>query len=331
MSFKGESSRKRLILIAVITVLAASALVMGFSTVFAKNVNLIIDGKEERVVTFSETVGELLKTKEIVLGEDKVVSPAEDTELTEGMDIVISELKTIVLTDGSGEKEVKAVGDTVEEILDYLDIEIDKDDVVTPTIEKEAEDNQRITIERVDKKHYNKVSEIPYETEIVENPEMYEGDSKTIQQGVVGQRIEKIQNTYVNDNLVSIDVIERTDKVEPVKHIVEKGTKKIESPVEGKSVKKVIVMEATAYDPTAGSKTAMGTKARVGAVAVDPKVIPLGTKLYIESMDGFPTYGYAVAEDTGGAIKGNRIDLFYNTNAQALKFGRRNVKVYVLD
>ncbi len=331
MSFKGKSLKKRLILITVITVLAASALIMGFSTVFAKNVNLIIDGKEEHVVTFSETVGELLETKEIVLGEDKVVSPSEDTELTEGMDIVISDLKTIVFTDGGVEKEIKAVGDTVEEILDYLDVEVDNDDVVTPKIEEEVEDDQRVTIERVDKEHYHKVSEIPHETEVVENDEMYEGESKVIQQGSAGQRIEKIQNTYVNDNLVSIDVIESTDKVEPVTHIVEKGTKKVQSPVEGKNVKRVIVMEATAYDPTAGSKTAMGTKARVGAVAVDPRVIPLGTKLYIESMDGFPTYGYAVAEDTGGAIKGNKIDLFYNTHAQALKFGRRNVKVYVLD
>ena len=75
----------------------------------------------------------------------------------------------------------------------------------------------------------------------------------------------------------------------------------------------------------------MGTRARVGAVAVDPRVIPLGSKLYIESMDGFASYGYATAEDTGGAIKGNRIDLFYSTSSQARNFGRRNVKVYVLD
>ena len=136
--------------------------------------------------------------------------------------------------------------------------------------------------------------------------------------------------------MVSIDIINSVVSQEPVNAIVEKGTKDKpkedqSASLQGRNVKKVIVMQATAYDPTAGSKTAMGTRARVGAVAVDPRVIPLGSKLYIESMDGFPTYGYAVAEDTGGAIKGNRIDLFYSTNAQANKFGRRNVKVYVLD
>ena len=68
----------------------------------------------------------------------------------------------------------------------------------------------------------------------------------------------------------------------------------------------------------------MGTRLRYGVVAVDPRVIPLGTKLYIEG------YGYAVAEDTGGAIKGNRIDLCYTDRAKAEAFGRRNVKVYIL-
>ena len=72
-------------------------------------------------------------------------------------------------------------------------------------------------------------------------------------------------------------------------------------------------------------------KAQYGVVAVDPSVIPLGTKLYIEAVDGSWTYGYAVAGDTGGAIKGNRIDLFFNSNAEAMSFGRRQAKVYVLN
>ena len=92
---------------------------------------------------------------------------------------------------------------------------------------------------------------------------------------------------------------------------------------------KVLVMNATSYtnDPSENGgygTTRLGTPLRYGVVAVDPKVIPLGTKLYIEG------YGYAVAEDTGGAIKGNRIDLCFTSRAQADNFGRRNVKVYIL-
>jgi 3D (Asp-Asp-Asp) domain-containing protein len=86
-------------------------------------------------------------------------------------------------------------------------------------------------------------------------------------------------------------------------------------------------MSASAYDPNprgGTGRTSLGHRAKFGHVAVDPKVIPLGSLLYIEG------YGFALASDTGGAIKGNRIDLCYNSRAQAFQFGRRKVKVHVL-
>ena len=69
----------------------------------------------------------------------------------------------------------------------------------------------------------------------------------------------------------------------------------------------------------------------MGAIAVDPNVIPLGSKLYIVSADGEYLYGYCVAEDTGGAIKGNTVDLYYNTYDECIQFGRRDVLVYVIE
>lgn len=93
------------------------------------------------------------------------------------------------------------------------------------------------------------------------------------------------------------------------------------------------VMRATAYnnqDPGCGPNTATGTLCRVGAIAVDPKVIPYGTRMYIVSNDGLYIYGIAVAEDCGGAIKGDRIDLYFDTVAECNRFGRRNCTVYFL-
>ena len=87
-------------------------------------------------------------------------------------------------------------------------------------------------------------------------------------------------------------------------------------------------MEATAYLPTDGSPeglTAMGIPAARGVVAVDPRVIPLGSRVYI------PGYGIAIAADTGGAIRGERIDLCMETYSECMNFGRRDVQVYVLD
>lgn len=89
-----------------------------------------------------------------------------------------------------------------------------------------------------------------------------------------------------------------------------------------------LTMEATAYttqDPGCGLYTARGNRLRKGLVAVDPRVIPLGTRLYI------PGYGYAVADDTGGAIKGHKIDLAYESRSEALQFGRRMIEVYILE
>ena len=93
-----------------------------------------------------------------------------------------------------------------------------------------------------------------------------------------------------------------------------------------------LVLEATAYDPGPGScgkyadgYTAIGVRATRGVAAVDPKVIPLGTRLYVDG------YGYAVAADVGSAIKGQRIDLCFDTEREALAFGRKTVIAYVLE
>lgn len=88
-------------------------------------------------------------------------------------------------------------------------------------------------------------------------------------------------------------------------------------------------VEATAY--TGGGITATGTSARYGAIAVDPTVIPYGTKMYIVSDDGKWIYGVATAEDCGGAIKGHIIDLYFDDYSTCIQFGRRNCTIYILD
>jgi len=87
-------------------------------------------------------------------------------------------------------------------------------------------------------------------------------------------------------------------------------------------------VEASGYAPGAGGadhRTATGAAAVRGVIAVDPKVIPMGTRVYV------PGYGYAVAADTGGAIHGNTIDLCFGNNAQARVWGRQMVTIIILD
>ncbi len=119
------------------------------------------------------------------------------------------------------------------------------------------------------------------------------------------------------------DGIVTEDLMRMLKHYSKQSANEIPS-----RYKRMMQMEATAYtsqDPGCGLYTARGTLLRKGLVAVDPRVIPLGTRLYI------PGYGPAIADDTGGAIIGNRIDLAYESRADALQFGRRMITVYILD
>lgn len=188
---------------------------------------------------------------------------------------------------------------------------------------------------------------IPYETELVYNSNVLEGTNNLLQEGIEGKRKTIYKEIYTKQGLLA-DKELKTDEVyiEPVNEIVEVGTKipyqTITTSRGTERYKKSMVFTATAYDlsyescgKNPGDKyyglTYSGTQARPGVVAVDPNVIPLGTKMYIESLDGWPDYGYAVAEDIGGAIKGNRIDLFMSDRQTALNFGMRNVKIYILE
>ncbi|MDD4600598.1 hypothetical protein SDC9_37322 [bioreactor metagenome] len=87
----------------------------------------------------------------------------------------------------------------------------------------------------------------------------------------------------------------------------------------------VIASAYTAYDDGTTGYTYRGNLLRKGLIAVDPSVIPLGTRVYI------PGYGLAIADDIGGAIKGNKIDLAFESRSEALQFGRQRMTIYILE
>lgn len=183
--------------------------------------------------------------------------------------------------------------------------------------------------------------EIDFEIAYVSCDDHYLGEEEVVQEGVKGLKKVTTTTKVVDGKPVDVVISEEVVK-EPVNQIVEVGTK--EKPVDtevatdfksesGFSYKKVLTIDATAYCPCskccgkwANGVTATGLKAGYGVAAVDPKVIPLGTKLYVEG------YGYCIAADTGGAIKGNRIDLCYNSHSAALAsgYGHTATKVYIL-
>lgn len=190
-----------------------------------------------------------------------------------------------------------------------------------------------ITLDRVTGDQVVETVSIDYDTKKVETDELYVGETKVSQKGEKGEKKNTYEVTYVNGEETDRELISSEVTKEPVEKIVLVGTKVksafLASSTAPKNYKKVISMTATAY--SAGGYTASGLPAQWGVVAVDPKVIPLGTRVYVETPDGRYIYGEAVAADTGGAIKGYKIDICVNTRKEAYAFGRRAVNVYILD
>lgn len=161
------------------------------------------------------------------------------------------------------------------------------------------------------------------------------GCKKVVQKGKNGVMVKTITKTYATETNELLSTTQQKKIVRKAKNkVVVTGTRRVVSKINrGASrldnVKKKIVMSATAYTHT-GNRTASGRVAKVGHVAVDPRVIPLGSLLYIKSNDGGKDYGFCIAADTGGAIKGKRVDLFFNTRRECINFGRRKVTVLVL-
>lgn len=185
---------------------------------------------------------------------------------------------------------------------------------------------------------------VEHDKKIVYNDKQYVGYEQVVQKGSDGMKKSVYQECYVDGTMVSKSLEEEIVYIDPVDEVIEVGTKEYEVVASRGSFRYMseLDMVATAYDLSYESTgkypgdpnygiTASGTKAQPGTVSVDPSVIPLGSKLYIASTDGSPDYGYATALDTGGAIKGKRIDLFIGDAAGVSNFGIRQVKVYILE
>lgn len=201
--------------------------------------------------------------------------------------------------------------------------------------------------------YYDKVREVEaFNTVRVANPDLPEGTERVVQEGADGVRtsiyevvwsngtrisrqfVEEVDSTAV-DQIVeygtSAQAVERTDRIASVqKNADGSGTLVFESGAT-LNFSQAKSMTATAYTAGHGGAdytTATGTFVEVGTVAVDKKVIPLGTRMYIVTNDGI-VYGMSVARDTG--VKGNKVDLYYNTYRECIEFGRRSCTVYILE
>ena len=330
-----------------VALLLASSFVVATCCGFAyaaPNVVTITDTESApvQIRTNDTNVGKILSKQGIILNEGDRVNYALTDEVSG--DAVISIVRAVsVNINYMGETKTYLTTETyVDKILAEQGIETDDDDVVTPSLTDEVSEGDTITVVAYDTHNVTVQEEVAYTTTEIENAALAPGERVVVQVGQNGVNEYVYEICYENGAEVSRTLVKDAILSNPVEEIVQYGPESVwELGVVPASAptnySRVEVFTATAYDASPADngqwagKTSTGMPLVYGVVAVDPKVIPYGTKMYIESVDGQYKYGYAIPGGCGGAIKGNKVDLFFPSRSTCYSFGRRAVKIYFLD
>lgn len=299
---------------------------------------------EKSVVKIARgTVGDALNKAGVVLGDNDKVTPSTDTQVTGGMEIKILESVSVSIT-LMGEEDIYSVpAGTVKDALASIGVEADENDRLSVSPDEEVYEGMEITYVDVQVKKEAETQVVDYKTKKIYDDTLEKGEVEIQRYGAEGVKTVTSKNTYEDGVLVSSVEISSQVTQKPVTQIKVIGTKKSTASAGGAgtftdssgntvSFKRTVTGSGTAYTAKAGSSTATGATVSVGCVAVNPSVIPYGSKLYITSADGSYVYGYATAVDTGGALMDGSavVDLFMNSYADCVAFGRRDVIVYIL-
>ncbi|OGO83267.1 MAG: hypothetical protein A2Y18_04425 [Clostridiales bacterium GWD2_32_19] len=311
---------------------ATSLMVMFYADLLSYKQVYLMDGNIESFYkTKAKTVGEFLISINVPVRDVDKMNLDKTSEIQKDMSIKIERAFPIKLCYNNEIRKVFATQIPVSAVLATNNIVLSKEDYINVKTEESVKPNMIIEVKDYNTEIIEKKIVIPYTEKIIYAKDLDSSVKTVVKEGINGEKIVKSKVTYMNGVEVKRENIGEKITKKPQEKIIKKGTANIYKAVSGKaySYKKMISMTATAYtlSELKGStgRTCLGLKVREGIVAVDPKVIPLRTKLYVEG------YGEAMAGDTGGAIKGNKIDLYMDTLGEVNNYGRRkNVKVYIL-
>ncbi len=239
-----------------------------------------------------------------------------------------------IVNRGGDELIVSIEAMQLKDVLDERGIIIDDSCVVNYPLDTTVYDGMEVVIDSITYEEVQVDSVINYDTKTIELQTIPKGKKKVITNGANGKLTSTYRKKYVNGVFESEELIKQATTLEPITEVVELGVGGSFVGKDGKTYhySYYLDVQATCYGKAdgSGSITATGTLAREGVIAVDPKVIPLGTTVYVKG--SYKDIGVCYAEDTGGAIKGNIIDVYMEgTLQQLLQFGRRNMRVYILE
>ena len=349
MAYKGRTSKKRhyplLRLAALLLPVMLLSLLLS-QRAFARTY-VITDG--DQVVTYTTFATDPAQ----VLSQAGLTLDPEDSYTTGGDTITIRRANKVDLWYHGEYSAVTSMGETVAELLTRLSLDVEADDVVSHPLDAPVEDGMALRVDTVITRRETYTATLAYDTAYCNDPSVPTGTEAVLIPGKNGELLCTADVSYVNGQELSREVLSRNVSIPAVEEVIAVGTgepvtwssrEREEKPVIGDgyiqlptgeilTYTKTATIRATAYTHTdAGCDfiTSTGTTVHKGTVAVDPRYIPYGTRMFIVSNDGEVVYGIAVAEDCGGDIKGDRMDLYYPTFHECMEFGRRVCTIYFL-
>ncbi|WP_151737894.1 3D domain-containing protein [Paenibacillus tengchongensis] len=327
-----------------------------------KAITLVIDGQEQALETRETLLSEVLAKEQISVQPHDDLSIGLSDEIQDGDRVVITRAQKISLTADGATKTLYTTEDSLGDAIAKLGYTLDGDDKIFPSLETAVSSGMEAKIVRITKQKVQRTVDLPFRVIKTADPSLYVGDVRVAQAGKPGVMIQHIEKIYQDGELVSMSMIGKEVQTITKDKVIAVGTKAVPKPVvattktstasktttkakttktaaassnvahkagidfEYKKVLKNVSMTAySSEEPGIGTRTASGTRVTEGrTIAVDPNVIPIGWWVYIEGL------GFRRAEDTGGAIKGNKVDVYYDSLSHARNFGRKSRTVYVI-
>ena len=294
------------------------------------------DGRATTLYTTASTVGDALRRAGLTFYLADGVRPGLGERLSAGIHLYVDRSKPVTVQADGRTLRTRTHRERVDEVLADLGIVLTGEDYTVPPLDAPLGEEATIRVVRVSERFLIEQEPIPFESTWQPDPDLeIDQPQRVLQEGVPGVFERRIRVRYEDGQEISRQVDSEHVAVPPTTKLVGYGTKivvrTLDTPSGPVEYWRVIRMLATSYSAgTAGTpktspwygRTATGMQMRHGIVAVDPRVINLRSQVHV------PGYGVGIAGDTGGGIKGRRIDLGYDDDNLVLWY--RWVDVYLL-
>lgn len=332
----GRKRKRRPLPFGVITFIVAVLVAVSWIAVAraaSKQVVIAAWDRQVQITTAARTVKDALTQANIELGPGDSCVPGLDAQLKDGVKVTVSRAVPVFVVYGGQVSTVQTSRTNVGVILAEADVTPGPEDIVVPAPDQDVPESGMIRVVKVTYAEVTEEEDVGYGTETREDESLEAGLTAVYREGVPGVALVTYAVRYEDGDEGSRTERSRQDVEAPTSEVVLMGTlRQVSRGGSDIRFQRAVQVMSTAYcpcvkccGPAAAGITHMGVPAKKGVIAVDPRVIPLGTRVYVDG------YGFALAADTGSAIKGDRIDVCFDTHQEALNWGIRRLKVYILE